>query len=585
MTTPPKQLDLYVDQARMVNWFNPLQLIQIAIRALIGTVFGAHIDRREVEAALSQDMPRVHDYSKRDVLWFDYTADLGDGWDSGYSIAWLLAQPQLEAAGRSLPRGEFLIMGGDEVYPIASRDAYQQKLCSPYAAALPWSEDANAAPVIFALPGNHDWYDGLTSFLRVFCQQRWIGGWRTRQQRSYFAIKLPHDWWLWAVDIQLEGDIDAPQKAYFESLAEQLGPGSKVIICPAVSSWVEAGDPRIPREVGQAGDHPNLQFLEQRIAQSKATLKLSLSGDLHHYSHYIAADGSCHRITAGGGGAFLHGTHDLPDTLVLQEAAGEKTYARKIEYPSQPTARGMRWRNLLFCFYNPAFSLLLAGVYLLLIWVWQAASGVSSPCALDAWHVFRDHPGAVLLLLLPIGGMWGFASAPPRAWQALKKAVWGLAHGCAHVGVAALLWWLAAQFSMASPTPWQVLLIVAGLIPLGMLLGGTLFGVYLAASSTFSGMHDNDVFASLHSADYKNFLRLRVDAEGLTIYPFKLERACRSWRLSSAASLVKAPGWLASRVGRRLWRFKVAEQQAEAWFAPASGQIEVALIEAPIQLR
>jgi hypothetical protein len=585
MTTPPKQLDLYVDQAAMVNWFNPLQLIQIAIRALIGTVFGAHIDRREVEAVLSQDSSLVHDYSDREVLWFDYAADLGDGWDSGYSIAWLLAQPQLDAAGGRLPRGEFLIMGGDEVYPIASRDAYQQKLCSPYAAALPWSASEKTAPVIFALPGNHDWYDGLTSFLRVFCQGRWIGGWRTVQQRSYFAIKLPHDWWLWAVDIQLEGDIDAPQKAYFESLAEQLGAASKVIICPAVSSWVEAGDPRILRDASQAGDHPNLQFLEQRIAKSKAKLKLSLSGDLHHYSHYIAVDGSCHRITAGGGGAFLHGTHELPDTLRLQEAEGSQDYRRSTEYPSQALARRMRWRNLFFCFYNPAFSLLLATVYLLLIWVWQAASGVSHLCALDVWQVVRTHPGAALLPLLPILGMWAFASPPPRKWQGLKRLCWGVGHGCAHIAVAALLWQCALSWAPEALGLGQALLITAALLPLGMLLGGTLFGAYLAASSTLSGMHDNDVFASLHSADYKNFLRLRVDAEGLTIYPFKLERACRSWRLSGAARLIKAPGWLASRIGRRLWRFNAAEQQAEPWFAPASGQIEIALIEAPIQLR
>ena len=50
-----------------------------------------------------------------------------------------------------------------------------------------------ARPSLYAVPGNHDWYDGLTAFLRLFARQRdaTIGGWRTRQSRSYFAVRLP----------------------------------------------------------------------------------------------------------------------------------------------------------------------------------------------------------------------------------------------------------------------------------------------------------------------------------------------------------------------------------------------------------
>ncbi|MBD0259532.1 MAG: hypothetical protein ICV83_27750 [Cytophagales bacterium] len=47
---------------------------------------------------------------------------------------------------------------------------------------------------LFAIPGNHDWYDGLASFVKQFCQGRWVGGWRTTQTRSYFALALPHNW-------------------------------------------------------------------------------------------------------------------------------------------------------------------------------------------------------------------------------------------------------------------------------------------------------------------------------------------------------------------------------------------------------
>ena len=42
-----------------------------------------------------------------------------------------------------------------------------------------------------------------------------------------------------------------------------------------------------------------------------------LSGDTHHYSRYSATDGK-QFITLGGGGAFLHPTHQLDDKVTLE---------------------------------------------------------------------------------------------------------------------------------------------------------------------------------------------------------------------------------------------------------------------------
>ena len=86
-------------------------------------------------------------------------------------------------------------------------------MAGPYAAALP--AVSGHVPVLFAIPGNHDWYDGLTSFTRQFCQRRTIGAWQTEQFRSYFAAKLIRNWWIWGIDIQLGSDIDYPQLRYF----------------------------------------------------------------------------------------------------------------------------------------------------------------------------------------------------------------------------------------------------------------------------------------------------------------------------------------------------------------------------------
>ena len=91
---------------------------------------------------------------------------------------------------------------------------------------------------MFVLPGNHDWYDGLTSFLRMFAQGRSIGGWRTRQTRSYFAVQLPHRWWLVGLDTQFGSELDAPQLRYFTRfLTAELQPGDSVILCSATPTW------------------------------------------------------------------------------------------------------------------------------------------------------------------------------------------------------------------------------------------------------------------------------------------------------------------------------------------------------------
>ena len=86
-------------------------------------------------------------------------------------------------------------------------------------------------PTLFACAGNHDWYDGLTTFLRLFCEGKRIGGWRTEQTRSYFVVQLPQRWWLVGVDTQLGTYIDDPQIRYFrEHLSSVLQPGDGVIV-------------------------------------------------------------------------------------------------------------------------------------------------------------------------------------------------------------------------------------------------------------------------------------------------------------------------------------------------------------------
>lgn len=206
-------------------------------------------------------------------------------------MAKLLAEEELslEHQGSSITteRGRLLIMGGDQVYPTATRDEYNNRMAGPYRAALPWTPEGKP-PHLFAIPGNHDWYDGLTSFIRLFCQKRWIGGWQTQQSVSYFALKLPHKWWVWGIDVQLESDIDKPQLDYFNQVAkEEMQKGDRVILCTAEPSWVYAETKENP-----AAYH-NLNYFEQNIIREHGgTLAMTLTGDLHHYCRYQDASGA-----------------------------------------------------------------------------------------------------------------------------------------------------------------------------------------------------------------------------------------------------------------------------------------------------
>lgn len=56
-------------------------------------------------------------FSEKDDFWFDFMADTGDGGNSSYSVARLLAQPSIRTKNDdsvlTLPRGDLLLIGGD----------------------------------------------------------------------------------------------------------------------------------------------------------------------------------------------------------------------------------------------------------------------------------------------------------------------------------------------------------------------------------------------------------------------------------------------------------------------------------------
>ena len=632
----------------MVRWLSPGELTATGVRALLSGIFGSYADRREMQAALHHvdnmanadpDLAPcdglIYDYSERTnaegSFWIDFAADLGDGFDSTYSIAWLLAQPSLpqpqsgagpvavdapsripgrkreyEAGPRTL-RGQILVLGGDQVYPTPLRDQYANRFSGPYEAALPWVTDT-APPHLYAIPGNHDWYDGLTAFLRLFCQLRWIGGWKTQQRRSYFVIRLPNRWWLLGLDVQLESDIDQPQRDYFCAAAKRMNRGDRAILCTPEPTWVHA------RTNERSFD--NLAFFERTVlAPSGVELAVTLTGDMHHYARYTDAVRpdrfKHHKITAGGGGAFLLGTQLLPDEVDLPapsepgaETGGEykERYTREAAYPSALKSRVLKTGALRVAWENPSFAVFLGMMYAVFAWFLQSASKISMGLkrassgdptdfmvfaqnlrledwqkVLKEWWVAVAHsPLLAALAMIIIGALITFTAPDVERSRALRQSAGlqllirvsvGLVHGIAHLMLAtAMIWFFAwlnlvvikGVFFAAPASLWgvdhvgHVLLFIVEMGLVGGFLGAVLFSLFL-----LPGVNHDDAFSSQHLEAYKNFVRLQIDSAGtLTVYPYGLDDVAR-------------------------WRFRPHAEPGHPYYSPKK-RPRIRLIEGPI---
>lgn len=549
----------------MVRWFDPSVLFKVIKPVIISGIFGDYADRRLIHAALDAcsndnlisraDIRSSFNEDKDGSIWFDYTADTGDGFDSTYTIASLIARPTLSMGACETRRGDLLVLGGDQVYPDASYESYFERFRKPYKWAFPDQTDISEEkhPLMYAIPGNHDWYDGLDLFLALFCKKRsWsVGNWRTPQQRSYFALRLSNNWWLWGVDIQLSERIDQPQEDYFDFIASKMPEASNLIICTAAPGWLYGSSTHnlSYQSLGYVAGIAHRSGKDIRIP-------LVLSGDTHHYSRYKAEHAGTQFVTAGGGGAFLHPTHQLKEKMtnwwigrnetirleILQTSStAEKPLSNDSEavinracYPSQDVSKKLLQRNLTFAFRNKKFSAILGGSYSifgLLILMWTDVSTLFAIVTNPVWWaVFGLH--GLIYVFYANDAEWVF-KGKTFEWMPqlpkIRKFVLGFAHASAHViALTALSGWLFhfAIFELGLEF-WTLSFnayFATAMTILGGLTAGTIFGLYLYIACLFLGAQANDAFSALSLDSYKHFLRIRIKGDELFLYPIGIDQ-------------------------------------------------------------
>ena len=542
--------DLNVKKRSMVSWYAPSQLLRTGIQVAISAALGTRVDARR--SMSKNPVGVVHIPMRQGGVWFDYTADVGDGYVPTYQVAHAMTRPELKVVGLdgSLPRAQFLLLGGDMVYPTASRVAYRERLLAPYAAARSkvGGSPPVPAPSVWAIPGNHDWYDGLVEFSRLFIRgpssrkPPAIGVWQPEQEQSFFVLQLAFGWWIWGLDVQLEADINADQLAYFEEQCGRLGPGDRIILCTAEPSWAYP----VRRTAGMS----NLAYLiEEMVPDCGARIVLELAGDLHHYRHHKMKGGEPrHRIICGMGGAFTHPTHNVlaggephSDEGCIRERSwdGSSEYRWDLErsFPDVEQSRslglGVIWRMPL---HNRVFCLGLGTVYTLLAWGFPKGNVgrfIGAPLE-SVWTNLRHATGA--FFAATGGESWLLAFGIPIlcTWVAMKQnagpqnrgiGLFGFIHGLTHVV------WAVGLFVGLNEAAWQYaggstndfgfgLLRFITYLLMSSVVAGLIFGQYLRIAHSVFHAHANELYSAIASPKFKGFLRLHLREDGdLEIFP------------------------------------------------------------------
>ena len=507
----------------------------------------------------------VFEAKANEEFWFDYVSDLGDAFDGTAPIAWLMGRTSIELPNdptnvlpsppSSLRRGALLVLGGDEVYPFAADGVYESQLALPFEMGFEGPEEGVGRTVV-AIPGNHDWLGGISHFRKMFAERtprestdstppEFAGHWHTAQTRTYWHVKLPQGWWLWGIDTGLKNSLPDVEREYFKQAAKELLPGDRVILCTPVPLWqLRQKHPKDYLAIRSA--------IDPLIVERKATMPLCLSGDSHFFAHFETADPNIEEdhITAGGGGAFLHPTHGIPERIPLETGNVEFRLTNRWPLPADSRALAPRTSNLR----DRQFWLIVVLVGLLhAAFTWLAglsagrlpwsSDGVSDGRNFtqrwgDALRWTIASPWAlVLLAVLAVAGIGAVAANTRERRLVAAARVYGVFVGAALGG--SLVAFTTAFRVIDRDPQWSGRVVAAG-------IGGALSTMLLFSLLTWVNGQikavDNLVFSTAHLTRFKHFIRFRIDLQGdLTCYVVGIDPVGKGWYEAMTKTLVVPP--------------------------------------------
>lgn len=276
---------------------------------------------------------------------FCVMGDTGEGDTSQYALI-----PTLNRIGHD---ASFVFICGDVIYPAGDVHDYRLKFYRPY---------TNVPKPIYAIPGNHDWYDSLDGFMEHLCDTRPMpadfveeatGGrlaravgalrrnvaaalWRKsatpdaasiatmKQQRAawpqpvrqpgpYYVLETEHVR-LVCIDPGILGNLDAQQGRWLIKVSTESAKPKVLLTGKPLVVDGEVSDCLI-----DSSTYPYRSVLDVVHDEALGYVAV-IGGDIHNYQRYPVRlhqkeSGSCrtiHHVVSGGGGAFMHATHPIP---------------------------------------------------------------------------------------------------------------------------------------------------------------------------------------------------------------------------------------------------------------------------------
>nr|BFE28727.1 metallophosphoesterase [Actinomadura rugatobispora] len=326
--------ELMPERVSKFSWRRPLVLWQ-SRNDVIAKVFGDPSNgiRRRCVSALAERGTRAGFTMHRSDEAFSFLllGDTGEGDRSQYAVV----PPALRVGADT----DFMVIVSDVIYPSGEAADYPEKFFRPY---------KDYPGPIYAVPGNHDWYDGLRGFLRVFCDldldcrpEPWKGAlgfvprllWRRsgpvdgkalaeareryRGAPGQHALQ-PGPYWvidtpalrIVGIDTGITGGLDRAQGAWLREVS--AGPKPKLLI---------TGKPLYVDDSVRPGEIEGGGTVDAIVKDPEHHYVAAIGGDIHNYQRYPVrvGDRTLQYLVTGGGGAFMHATHTIPRTHVADE--------------------------------------------------------------------------------------------------------------------------------------------------------------------------------------------------------------------------------------------------------------------------
>ena len=306
-------------------------------------------------------------------LYIDCVADTGDDVEVSRAVAELVVEeyevPHPEGGPPLVvPRGDILLFGGDTAYPVATATEIEARVLAPWNDVLGEHHDGRRR-VLLGIPGNHDWFDGLDGFARMF---RGRSG-PLEEGRESMAPGAESRRTLRFVDRGLRHGQALGQATRAPALWLRTRSTRELLRARARAPASTYGGSN--RQLKQINFQQRRFFWERRNAAPTHTLLLCLPNPLRAYlqsmstgtammhalgldplrepmlwggrrSHYERSQmGPSVHLVAGGGGAFLHEAGMARDSATGTRASGTRARlaAPAVEFPGPRVSRALLW--------------------------------------------------------------------------------------------------------------------------------------------------------------------------------------------------------------------------------------------------